>query len=519
MVIFLIAIKSYEYFKRKLPMPEHPVSEEDEELHNIKISRWSVIAIALMICISVYGLVTSSGKAEFFRNAEQILANAKEAKQVDIAQNLSSTTEAEISIQTTETISEATITQQENAPIQTSTYPTDEELKKNWTRFRGYGGLGIVYASNIPSSWDGKTGKNVLWKTKVELPGNNSPIVWGKKVFLTGATDKKREVYCFDADTGKILWQKSVENIPGSSPQPPKVSEDTGYAAPTATTDGQRVYAIFANGDLVAYDFDGNLVWAKNLGTPKSMYGYASSLLMFKNLLIVLYDQGNSANDNLSSIMAFDGASGNQVWATKRPVPNSWATPIIINTGNRDEIITNGNPYVIAYDPNNGKEYWRVKCLSGDIAPSPIYADGLVFVTNIYATLAGIKPGGQGDVTSTNIVWSADSGLPDIVSPLSDGKLVYLQETYGFMTCYDAKTGKIVWEHDFAETFKASPSLVGNNVYTITEDGVMIIFKSDREFKEIARYELGEKTECSPAFTDGRIYIRGKENLYCIGNR
>ncbi|HGJ67571.1 TPA: serine/threonine protein kinase, partial [bacterium] len=222
---------------------------------------------------------------------------------------------------------------------------------------------------------------------------------------------------------------------------------------------------------------------------------------------------------NLSSIMGFDGASGNQVWATKRPVPNSWATPIIINTGNRDEIITNGNPYVIAYDPNNGKEYWRVKCLSGDIAPSPIYADGLVFVTNIYATLAGIKPGGQGDVTSTNIVWSADSGLPDIVSPLSDGKLVYLQETYGFMTCYDAKTGKIVWEHDFAETFKASPSLVGDKVYTITEDGVMIIFKSDIEFKEIARYELGEKTECTPAFTDGRIYIRGKENLYCIGNR
>ena len=294
MVIFLIAIKSYEYFKRKLPMPEHPVLEEDEELHNIKISRWSVIAIALMICISVFALITNSGKADFFRNAEQILAKAKEAKQVDIAQNLSSTTEGEISIPTTETISEATTTQQENAPIQTSTYPTDEELKKNWTRFRGYGGLGIVYSSNIPSSWDGKTGKNVLWKTKIELPGNNSPIVWGKKVFLTGATDKKREVYCFDADTGKILWQKSVENIPGSSPQPPKVSEDTGYAAPTATTDGQRVYAIFANGDLVAYDFDGNLVWAKNLGTPKSMYGYASSLLMFKNLLIVLYDQGNS---------------------------------------------------------------------------------------------------------------------------------------------------------------------------------------------------------------------------------
>jgi outer membrane protein assembly factor BamB len=520
MAIFLIAIKSYEYFRKKLPMPQIVTSQDSEESRNVKISRWALVVIGLIIGGSAFALITNSEKDEFFRNAEQIVAEAKlkaqESNQVDVAQNTEGTptSEAQSEVQVSETI----VAQPEVALSQTPTYPTAEEIKKNWSRFRGTDGLGVSYYTNVPSSWNGKTGENVLWKTKIPLPGENSPVIWGKKIFLTGATDRMREIYCFDADTGKILWQKPVENIPESSPQSPKVSEDTGFAAPTTTTDGQRVYAIFANADLVSFDFDGNLVWSKNLGNPKSMYGYASSLMMYKNLLIVLYDQGGS-DENLSSIMAFDGASGKQVWQTKRPVPNSWATPIIINTGKRDELITDANPYVIAYDPSNGNEFWRAKCLSGDVAPSPIYADGLVFATNAYASLAAIRPDGQGDVTSTNIVWSADSGLPDICSPLSDGKLLFLLQTYGLMTCYDVKTGKIVWENDFAETFKASPSLVGDNVFLLTDDGLMIIIKLDRQVKEVGRYELGEKTNCSPAFLDGRIYIRGKENLYCIGSR
>lgn len=521
MATFLIAIKSYEYFKRKLPIPKITATQNGKESHNIIISRLAIAFVALIICGSAYALVVRSGKTEFFRSIEKIVADAKlesqESEQSETAQNTENEPKPQEQGETQ--IAESESTQPENTLSPTSTtYPSDDEIKKNWSRFRGYGGLGISYYNNIPASWNGKTGQNILWKTKVPIFSENSPIVWGKKIFMTGATDKKREVYCFDADSGKLLWQKPVENVPGSNPQPPKVAEDTGYAAPTATTDGQRVYAIFANGDLVAFDFNGNLVWSKNLGNPKSMYGYASSLLMFKNLLIVLYDQG-SASDNLSSIMAFDGVSGNQVWQTKRPVPNSWATPIVINTVKRYELITSANPYVISYAPNDGKELWKVKCLSGDIAPSPIYADGLVFATNTYSTLSAIKPDGQGDVTSTNIVWSADSGLPDICSPLSDGKFVYLLQTYGLMTCYDIKTGEIVWENDFAETFHASPSLVGDNLYLLTADGLMIIIKSGREIKEIGRFELGEKTNNSPAFMDGRIYIRGKENLYCIGNR
>jgi len=520
--IFLIGIKSAEVYKRKLPMPQPLPHQEISEIRNSKISRWMVGILGLLFTVAILALIMDSKRGssqDFLINAEQIIAETKlkaqESKEAESQQQ-----PTEIAVQQIQVASQTT-----NAPdiqvasptTQRVTYPSPEEIKKNWSRFRGPEGLGISYYSNIPSSWNGKTGENILWKTPIPLPGENSPIVWGKRIFLTGANDKEREVYCFDADTGKLLWQKPVENVPSSSPQPPKVTEDSGYAAPTATTDGQRVYAIFANGDLVSFDFNGNLVWAKNLGTPKSMYGYASSLLMYKNLLIVLYDQG-SADDNLSKIIAFDSTSGSVVWETKRPVPNSWATPIIINTGKRDEIITDGSPWVIAYDPATGSEFWRVKCLSGDVAPSPVYGNGLVFAVNAYAKLAAIRPDGQGDVTQTNVAWTGDSGLPDICSPLTNGDLLFLLQTYGLMTCYDAKTGQIVWENDFAETFRASPSLVGDKVYLLTVDGLMIIINAGREIKEIGRYELGEKTNCSPAFLDGRIYIRGKENLYCIGN-
>jgi outer membrane protein assembly factor BamB len=519
--IFLIGIKLVEFYRSKPPMPITPNNQDTGESKNIKKTRRVVAIIGLMFTSAVVAMVVDSDRGfsqEFLNNAEQIVTEAnlkaQESKQNEIQQASSENTGQQLTGQAT-TIPSAQVA---SPTSQNAVYPTLEEIKKNWSRFRGPEGLGISYYSNIPSSWNGKTGENIIWKTPIPLPGENSPVIWGKRIFLTGANDKKREVYCFDADTGKLLWQKPVENIPGSSPQPPKVSEDTGYAAPTATTDGQRVYAIFANGDLVSFDFTGNLIWAKNLGNPKSMYGYASSLLTYKNLLIVLYDQG-SADENLSKIIAFDSISGSVIWETKRPVPNSWATPIIINTGKREELITSANPYVIAYDPVTGLEFWRAKCLSGDIAPSPVYANGFVYAANAYAKLVAIRPDGQGDVTQTNIAWSADSGLPDICSPLTNGDLLFLLQTYGLMTCYDAKTGQVVWDNDFAETFRASPSLVGDKVYLLTADGLMIIIKVDRKLEEIARYDIGEKTNCSSAFLDGRIYIRGKENLYCIGKR
>jgi len=369
----------------------------------------------------------------------------------------------------------------------------------------------------VPTRWDGKTGEGILWKTKVPLPGNNSPVVWGDRVFLSGADPNSRQVFCFDTSTGGLLWKGDVLGLPKSNEEPLEVMEDTGLAAPTVVTDGRRVYAIFATGDVGCFDFKGKKVWEKNLGRPDSSYGYASSLAMYQNLLLIQYDQGG-VEDEKSELIALDGFSGRIVWQTKRPVGNSWSSPIVASIGEQFQIITCGDPWVVAYSPADGAELWRVNCLSGDIAPSAIYANGLVFVIEPYSKLVAIKPDGKGDVTETHIAWISEEGGPDICSPVSNDESIFLLATEGLLESYNVSDGKRLWEKDMQEYFLASPCLVGNNLYMLSDKGVMFIAEAGSEYKELAKCELGEKCYASPAFADGRIYIRGVENLYCIGS-
>lgn len=393
--------------------------------------------------------------------------------------------------------------------------PSEEEVGRNWPRFRGPGGLGVSAYANVPTAWNGQTGKGILWKTPVPLPGQNSPVVWGKRVFLSGATAGEREVYCFDADSGKLLWRSPLAGIPGSPSKPPDVSEDAGFAAPTVATDGRHVCAMFANGNLVCLDLDGRRVWATNFDVSRNQYGYASSLVIYGNLLLVLLDQGYP-EDGLSRLVAVDVASGATVWEAKRPVPSSWATPIVVDAGARQEVVTCGNPWVIAYDPATGKELWRAECLGGDVAPSPAFAGGLVFAANANAFLVALRPGGDGNVTATHVAWTATDNLPDTCSPLATGDLVFLLTTQGVLTCYDAQTGQIVWDKDLQKTFRSSPGLAGDRVYVTSADGVTFIVKADRAYRELGRAALGEPTDTSLAFADGRIYIRGKKHLFCL---
>ena len=238
---------------------------------------------------------------------------------------------------------------------------------------------------------------------------------------------------------------------------------------------------------------------------------------MYRNLLLIQYDQG-AAEDEKSKLIALDGFSGQIVWETKRPVPNSWSSPIVFQIGNQHQVVACGEPWVVAYDPaNNGAELWRAKCLGGEMAPSPIYANGLVFAIEPYTKLVAIRPDGRGDVTKTHIAWSIEDGTPDICSPVSNGELIYLLTSEGLLICYKVTDGTKLWEKDLEKNFYASPSLVGDSLYLLSEKGTMFIVEAGPEYKELARCELGEECRASPAFADGRIYIRGQENLYCIG--
>ncbi len=391
--------------------------------------------------------------------------------------------------------------------------PTDP-AGPHWSRFRGPDGLGVCPFPDIPQDWDCPSGRNVLWSTPIPLTGAASPVLWANRLYLAGADEQTREVYCLDADSGGILWRHQV----GEPTTPPKLHPETGHAPSTAVTDGRHVAAIFPTGDLACYAADGRPLWRHRYDLSQSRWGYGSSPIIHGDVLIVQLDQGGP-EDGLSRILALDLITGETIWETPRPVAASWTTPIVIDTGQRPELITSAKPWVIAYDPDTGRELWRVRCVEGDSAPSPIYAAGLILVANIYAELTAIRPGGAGDVTDSHVAWSVRGRLPDICSPLSDGERVYVLTTQGFLSCYSLADGALLWTHDFRTRFSSSPALVEDRVYLLAEEGTTIVLRAAPEFAELGRYATGEFCHASFAFSPGRVYIRGRDHLFCIGAR
>lgn len=400
-----------------------------------------------------------------------------------------------------------------------SLYATMDEMEQQWPVFRGPGGLGICRFDAVPDTWDGPSGEGILWKTAIPLPGHNSPVVWKDRIFLTGATHDQQQVYCFDVKSGDLLWTGEVSIPPSTEHDTLEIMEDTGYAACTAVTDGRRVCAIFAGGDMGCFTMRGDKLWEKHLGIPDSMYGYAASLTWFENLVIIQWDVGyDHGEESPSKLMAVDWQTGNTVWQTQRPVPNSWPSPTVVKIGDQYQVLTSGYPYMIAYDPRTGAELYRAACTEGDIAATPIAADGRIFVIEPYNKLVAIKAeGASGDVTETHILWEASNQMPDICSPLSNGPRVWTLISSGNLSCFNTSDGSEVYTHSFDLSFQASPSLIDERMYLLAENGTMVIIGTGDAVQEFRRNALGERCYASPAFSAGRIYIRAKDHLYAIG--
>jgi len=366
--------------------------------------------------------------------------------------------------------------------------------------------LGTSSAKNIPTSWNLSSGKNILWKVKVPRKGYNSPVINGNKIFFSGADNKARELYCYELSSGKELWKLTAKNISGLPDKIPETTDDTGLAASTVATNGKQICAIFATGDIICADMEGKQLWAKNIGLPDNSYGYASSLLIFGNSLIIQYDNRNSPR-----VIALDLATGKQRWAKERQERNpSWSSPMIATVNNKPQLILVGNPGITSYNPNTGGQNWRVEAMSGEPAPSPAYANGIVFAATEYATLVAIN------AADGSVLWKNDEFLPEVSSPVATKDFVLVATTYGVVASFDAQTGELIKSMETNAEFYSSPIIVEGKIYLISNNGKVYIFSVKRDFNLINSFETGEKTYSTPAFTDKKIVIRTEKNIYCV---
>lgn len=416
----------------------------------------------------------------------------------------------------------------------------------NWPQWRGPDGSGISTEKNLPASWTPKT--NIKWKAAIPGRGHSSPIVWGNRVFVTTAVegdvvpgakaakhmlgdkefvhpdsigaDRKHQfkVIALNRETGKIVWDVTAwEGTPYDNRH-----RKSSYAASTPATDGKMVYAFFGTEGLYAYDFNGKLAWKASLGNMANLgMGTGTSPILFENLVIVQCDEDNGEG---SFIVALDKKTGKEAWRTPRKIQISWSTPLLVKTATRSELITSGTEHVISYDPATGKELWRHKGLESNAIPSPVANNDTVYlVAGFPAKIAmAIKLGGSGDLTgSPNVPWKYAKGTAYVPSPILYGDYLYLTTDRGILTCIDAKTGEVKYEGGripIPATFTASPVAFEGKILMTSEDGDTFIVKAGPKHEVLATNSVGEPVYASPAIADGRIFIRGEKNLYCIGS-
>lgn len=391
----------------------------------------------------------------------------------------------------------------EDMTIQKEDFFPDET---NFPFFRGQDGRGIAGGSGYPTQWNGEDGTNIKWKIQVPKRGQSSPVIWGDKLFITGAEGSDCEVFCFNKETGSLEWSVTASGIEGEPSIAPEVDYETGLAASTAATNGESVAAIFANGNLICLDMNGNKRWAKNIGLPENIYGYSCSLIMHEKLLIVQFDSNEKV-----SLMGFDSESGELKYETMRRGRATWASPVIATFSDQHQVIVNGNPEVTAFDPVTGDELWSIEVLMGDVAPSLAVNNRMVYAVTDYARLAAITPG-----PNPSIVWEDNMFTPDVSSPVANNNYLFLSTGNGDIACYNAMKGDTLWTRYVMDQFYASPVIADEKVYMLDRSGVMHIIKAGPRYEVISESPIGEPADCTPAFSDSKIYIRGKINLYCI---
>ena len=490
------------YFAKDKNIPDKEIDPIDEWAIKTQARKYVIWGASGLAAVALIFVAMTMPRLQMQKSTEENLQNEFIAQTQDYQGNEEAAYTVEEIISDEETVA----TEEAETETQVEEPAAGVETPRvTHNAFRGNNGNGISSARGLPTNWNLSAGTNIAWRTTIPRKGMSSPIINGNRVFITGADEQARELYCYDLTTGKLLWTLAAAGT--SSINMADLYYPQMLAGSTAATNGTQVVAIFGTGDIIAADMNGNKLWAKNLGVPDNHYGYSSSLLIFGNLVIIQYDNNNSPR-----VMALDIATGAERWNRPRTerVRTTWSSPIIAFVNNVPQLVLMGNPHVTAYNPNNGEQLWQVSGMSGEVGASPASANGIIFAANEYAKLLAI------DGATGTILWDSQEFLPDISSPVATRDNLYLATGYGVVASFCAQTGELRKEHDFSAQFYSSPIIAEGRIYLFDTNGKMYIFAANNDFTLLNSFETGEKTYATPAFTDGRIVVRTENSIYAV---
>jgi outer membrane protein assembly factor BamB len=417
---------------------------------------------------------------------------------------------------------------------------------ENWPNWRGPSASGVTSETGLPFRWSDT--ENVAWKSPIRGLGISTPIVWGDRVFLTSqvgsgqsrpgprlgqggdtnageralgggiasATDTVSFlVTALDRVSGKRLWEYSL-----SAEGPlPSVHEKHNLASSSPVTDGRRIYAWFGNGQIMALDLEGKLVWKKHLGSEYGRFdiswGHGSSPAVYRDTVILICYQPSG-----SYLLGLDSATGNVRWKADQPQGlESYSTPIVVEAPSGAEIIVNSSVGVAGHDAATGNVLWQIDEPNRFPIPMPSLHDGVIYTTRGYRSspFMAIRPGGRGKVAESHVIWRVPSGGPYVSSLIQYQGLIYIIGDVGVATVTDAKTGMRVWQERVGGIYTASPVAADGKVYFLSEDGETVVLSAGRTPQVLARNKLNARQLASPAISGGRLFIRSDDALYAIG--
>jgi outer membrane protein assembly factor BamB len=403
---------------------------------------------------------------------------------------------------------------------------------ENWPNWRGPEGIGVSNESNLPLTWSPT--ENVRWKVKLPERGNSTPIVWENRIFVTQAIEKehRRTLMCFDRAEGKLLWQV------GTTYEAKEPTHPTNpFCAASPVTDGTRVVAWFGSAGVFCYDLQGKQLWSRDLGVQEHEWGYAASPVLFNDLCFISFGPGKR-----EFVIALDAKTGKTVWnydvppaepepeGTEKPrdegLRGSWSTPLVIRHDGRDELIMTLPERVLAFNPRNGRALWNCEGLGSLVYTSPMWRDGvLVALGGYHRACVAVRPGGSGDVTQSLRLWHQPKSRLRLGSGVVHKGHIYVNDMQGIAECQDLATGKVVWEQRLKAsggdnaTWSSMILTADERIYMLNQAGDTFVLRAAPKFELLATNPLGEMTNASTVISNGEIFVRTFEHLWCIGGK